>query len=133
MTEIRIAGDLQTEHRIFSNGKNVQPTAEDYVRLIERTSQAELQLERMTDLVRYMRHELLNEKLIDVEEWTALTVDSEDGQRVARLEGYDKMRKLCAVLLTALRTHAENLESGLIHRAERVLNEVTNGQGGQGV
>ena len=36
-----IPEDLITEHRIFSTGKNVRPTADDYVKLIERIAKAE--------------------------------------------------------------------------------------------
>lgn len=53
------------------------------------------QTQRLTDLVRYQRHELFEAKLISLEEFTALVTDSENGQRVARLEGYDEaIRKL---------------------------------------
>jgi hypothetical protein len=52
------------------------------------------EIERLTDLVRYMRQELFDAKLIDAEEFAALVEDSEHGKRVARLEGYDKARRL---------------------------------------
>lgn len=50
------------------------------------------EIARLTDLVRHQRHELLDEKLISVEEFTALVMDSENGARVARLESYDAIR-----------------------------------------
>ena len=50
-------------------------------------------LERMTDIIRYMRHELFDAKLIDAEEFAALVEDRDNGQRVARLVGYDTIRK----------------------------------------
>ena len=56
----------------------------------------ERQLQRATDLVRYMRSELHKAKLIDNEEYAALVADSESGQRVARLEGYDRIERQLA-------------------------------------
>lgn len=56
------------------------------------------EVERLTDLVRYERHHLFDEKLISEEEFAALVADSENGQRVARLEGYDKPRQENATL-----------------------------------
>lgn len=61
--------------------------------LTERLSELEAQLERATDLVRHMRSELHSAELISDEEYAALAADSDNGQRVARLEGYDKIRK----------------------------------------
>ncbi len=61
-------------------------------------------VERLTDLVRYQRHELFNQLLIDEQEFAALVADSDSGQRVARLEGYDRMRERIAAL------EAENAE-----------------------
>ena len=49
--------------------------------------------ERLMDLVRYMRDELYNAKLVSLEEWTQLCVDNDEGKCVARLEGYDAVRK----------------------------------------
>jgi hypothetical protein len=67
------------------------------VEYIERIARAEAQVvtltaqvERATDLVRYMRGELFDANLIDEKEYAALAAGSENGQRVARLEGYDK-------------------------------------------
>jgi hypothetical protein len=51
--------------------------------------ESETRIERLTDLVRYMRHELHDADLISEEEFTALVIDSDGGKRVARLEGYD--------------------------------------------
>ena len=55
-------------------------------------------IERLTDLVRYERHHLLDAQLISEEEYAALVADSESGQRVARLEGYDAMRRTIELL-----------------------------------
>lgn len=49
-------------------------------------------IERLTDLVRHQRGELFSEGLLSHEEFAALVADSEGGQRVARLEGYDRIR-----------------------------------------
>jgi hypothetical protein len=66
--KVPIAEDLQTEHRIFSTGKNVRPLAEDYVKMIERTSSAEAALEalqqengKLRDLVRSFMSSCANE------------------------------------------------------------------------
>ena len=61
--------------------------------LIELISELKAQLERATDLVRWNRHVLFDEGLISDEEFAALVADSDNGQRVTRLEGYDKTRK----------------------------------------
>ena len=55
-------------------------------------------LERLIDLVRHQRSELFEAKLIDKQEYAALIEASEGGQRVARLEGYDKIRDENAAL-----------------------------------
>lgn len=55
-TELVIPEDLKEQHRIFSTSKNVRPTAEEYVLLIERVARREQQnkklrnaLERLVD------------------------------------------------------------------------------------
>jgi len=53
----------------------------------------EAENQRLMDLVRYQRSELHEAGLISNEEYAALVADSDSGQRVARLEGYDKLRK----------------------------------------
>jgi len=60
-------------------------------RKVEQATIAQLQAEvrRLTDLVRYARHYLHDEHLISGQEFAALVADSDNGQRVARLEGYD--------------------------------------------
>ena len=55
-----------------------------------RIAKLEGQLQRATDLIRFARHFLHNENCISDEEYAAIVADS-DG-RVARLEGYDKVR-----------------------------------------
>lgn len=57
--------------------------------------------ERLRDLVRYCRHELLREGLITQEEFTALLDD--DGESVRRLENYDAMRDQIEALHEELR------------------------------
>ena len=53
---------------------------------------------RLTDLVRYTRHDLFEDGLITPEEYAALVSDSDNGQRVARLEGYDALTRKVAAL-----------------------------------
>jgi hypothetical protein len=50
-------------------------------------------IERLTDLVRFARRFLHEAELISDEEFAALVIDSDSGQRVARLEGYDRLRE----------------------------------------
>lgn len=65
---------------------------------ISRASAHEEEITRLTDLVRYMRHELFDAKLIREKEYAALVADSDGGQRVARLESYDAtVRKLAEI------------------------------------
>ena len=45
------------------------------------------EVERLTDLVRYARHFLHDAKAISDEEYAAIVMDNENGQRVARLDG----------------------------------------------
>jgi len=49
--------------------------------------------ERLLDLVRYMRFPLYEAGVITDEEYAALVADSESGQRVARIEEWDTLRK----------------------------------------
>lgn len=63
------------------------------------------QVQRLTDLVRYKRSELYDDGLIDEKEFAAMVADSESGQRVARLEGYDNI----ANERDALRAQVERL------------------------
>lgn|ERR1017187_2010433 len=65
-------------------------------RAIVKLAHADLEhkLEREMDLVRYQRSELFDAELISEDEYAALVADSENGQRVARLESYDAIRKL---------------------------------------
>ena len=51
------------------------------------------EFERLRDLVRYARHFLFEENLISQDEYAALVMDSDQGERVARLESYDKLRR----------------------------------------
>ena len=65
------------------------------------------EIERLTDLVRYMRHELHDAGLISDDEFTKLVQDSDEGKRVARLEGYDlAIADLRRQLEEALKTSA---------------------------
>jgi hypothetical protein len=48
-SELQIAEDLKNQHRIFSTGKNVRPTAAEYVKVIERTSLAEQRVRVLTE------------------------------------------------------------------------------------
>jgi uncharacterized small protein (DUF1192 family) len=73
--------------------------------LIERVSKAEQALaqaqaenQRLTDLVRYSRHYLHEEQLIDDKEFAGLVADSENSMRVQRLEGYDRIQEKIAAL-----------------------------------
>ena len=65
-------------------------TTEDDWRVLVAAKDAEIQ--RLTDLVRHQRNELYEDFLLTDEELAALTADSDNGQRVARLESYDAMR-----------------------------------------
>ncbi len=56
------------------------------------------EVERLRDLVRYARSYLFNEELISPKEYAALVMDSDNGKRVARLEGYDALRSRVAEL-----------------------------------
>ena len=62
-------------------------------KLAQRVKELEQENERLNDLVRYERHHLHEAELLSDEEYAALVADSQNGQRVARLEGYDKLRK----------------------------------------
>ena len=44
----KIPEDLKDQHRIFSTGKNVRPTAEEHVKLIERIARLEADNERLS-------------------------------------------------------------------------------------
>lgn len=61
-------------------------------RCVEEIAALRAKLERATDLVRYARAYLHDEGVIDNAEYAALLADNEDGQRVARLAGYDDIR-----------------------------------------
>lgn len=87
----------------------------------ERAKEAEADLVRAIDLVRYCRVELHSEELITDEEYAALVEDSEAGKRVARLEGYDAMRK-CAEA-------AEAKLAAVLNPPEGVRDEDTNHSG----
>ena len=122
---------VATESAYIENGAAAEKSVEMVVGELETLCKdREQKIQRLTDLARYMRHELLYQKLIDMEEWTALTVDSDNGQRVSRLEGYDKMRKLCVEMRTKLEEVSEqrgNIADAtladLLTRAQKVLNE----------
>lgn len=62
----------------------------------QRRTELERQLERANDLIRSERHALHDEGLITDDEFAALAADSEQGKRVARLEGYDAIRRQLA-------------------------------------
>lgn len=66
---------------------------DDLRRRVSDLTTAQAQVQRLTDLVRYMRTELFDAKLISFEEYAALAEDSDNDKRVARLEGYDEIRK----------------------------------------
>ena len=51
------------------------------------------EVERLRDLVRYMRSELFDARLITEEEYADLVADYDSGKRVARLEGWDAAKK----------------------------------------
>lgn len=56
-------------------------------------TRANARIERLTDLARHQRGELFETGLISAEEYAELVVDSHNGKRVARLEGYDEAIK----------------------------------------
>ena len=63
--------------------------------------------QRLTDLVRYQRHELFGTELITPDEFAALVQDNDHGRRVARLEGYDDMREKLMTFQATLATQKE--------------------------
>lgn len=82
-------------------------------------AEAQFTHQRLLDLVRFMRIELHEQDLITDEEYAALVADSEKGQRVARLEGYDAMRNALTraeqeiARLKGLGTREEGLQEAL--------------------
>ena len=52
-------------------------------------AEKDAEIQRLTDLVRYERHSLFDAMLITPEEFAALVDDSDNGQRVARLNSWD--------------------------------------------
>ncbi len=66
--------------------------------LQQRIAALEAENQRLRDLVRYARHMLFDDDLIDKDEYAALVADDESGERVARLAGYDKLRAEIAEL-----------------------------------
>jgi hypothetical protein len=98
MGKMNIPEDLIEPHRqaclLVDAGKNDIQTAAAIMckLLIERIGRVEAENQRLTDLVRWCRSELFDEKLIDEAEFAELVADSDSGKRVSRLEGYDKIR-----------------------------------------
>ena len=86
-----------------------------------RIAKLEGQLQRATDLVRFARHFLHNENCISDEEYAAIVADS-DG-RVARLEGYDKVRTALEARIAAGMALVEKWEKAAPHNPKFV--EVT--------
>jgi len=82
------------EHSCHNQAEYVRELSAARLEIAEKDSW----LERLIDLVRYQRSELFEAKLIDEQEYAALVEASEGGQRVARLEGYDKIRDENAAL-----------------------------------
>ena len=80
------------------NGK--MPYLDEVVRLRDEN-------QRLMDLIRAVRHPLHSDKLISDAEFAALVADAESGERVARLESYDKMRAENAALSFELETVRE--------------------------
>lgn len=68
---------------------------------MEAWSARDAEVQRLMDLVRHQRAELLRDGLISMDEFAALVSDSENGQRVARLETYDELRAELSVLKAA--------------------------------
>ena len=66
---------------------------EDLKRTASDLAIAQAQVQRLTDLVRFMRSELYEANLISDEEYAALVEDSDHGTRAARLEIYDKIHE----------------------------------------
>ena len=95
----------QQDAQIAALRLQVQTVLDNQAEYVRELSAARLEiaekdswLERLIDLVRYQRSELFEAKLIDEQEYAALIEASEGGQRVARLEGYDKIRDENAAL-----------------------------------
>jgi len=95
----------QKDAQIAALRLQVQTVLDNQAEYVRELSAARLEiaekdswLERLIDLVRYQRSELFEAKLIDEQEYAALIEASEGGQRVARLEGYDKIRDENAAL-----------------------------------
>ena len=80
-------------------------------------SDHEAEMQRLMDLIRHQRHELFDAKLIDAEEFASLVEDSESGQRVARLEGYDKLRAENA----ELKAQVERLSANAFQMAGNII------------
>ena len=78
-------------------------------RLEAERDELKAQLQRAMDLVRYQRGALLCEELIDETEYAALVADCENGERVARLETYDALRKETAALKAQLASQARKV------------------------
>lgn len=94
----RHSGYLHTQPD--KSGEDDWVQAEIYDALLAHTRELEAALkeavqreERLTDLVRHQRHELHDADLISDDEFAALLADSDGGKRVARLEGYDAIRR----------------------------------------
>ena len=96
-----------------------KPTSQKHPDVIaeEAWNAALAEKQRLMDLVRHQRGELLEEGLITADEFAALVADSEGGARVARLEGYDALRAENQRLAEALRTlgHDYDTRGGAIN------------------
>lgn len=92
-----------------SFSENADYAADSFTKQWRRAEQAESEVVRLTDLVRYNRHELLNGHLISKEEFASLVMDSDGGARVGRLESYDEMRQRMDKAEAALAQRDEEL------------------------
>ena len=113
MFVVNPAGDAEAGDWMIADGVRWAEDAEliahapaDLRWLITEVKDLRAKLDRATDLVRFARHYLREQELLSEEEYAALVMDSENGQRVARLESYDEIRAKLAQAEAALAAEA---------------------------
>ena len=118
MAEVKIADDLLKEYKGLKSlvrCESIQPDPEWFKRIeeIERVSNAEAELTRIKNGGGWYEDTPGGARKF-------CTVSEEQEVKTAT-EQVNTFRKLCEMMLIALRLHAGDLESGLIHRAREVL------------